>query len=59
MSNALRVTLIGIILILVSLFVMGICITSRPTSSGPEGLALGLFVLGIIVSIAGVFFVKE
>ena len=55
MSNALRVTLIGIILILASLFVMGICITSRPTSSGPEGL----FVLGIIVSIAGVFFVKE
>jgi len=59
MSKALRVTLSGIILILASLFVMGICITSRPTSSGPEGLALGLFVLGIIVSIAGIFFVKE
>ena len=59
MKNALRVTLIGIILILASLFFMGVCITSRPTSSGPEGLALGLFVLGIIISIAGIFFVKE
>ena len=58
MSNALRVTLIGIILILASLFVMGICIIDVQTS-GPEGLALGLFVLGIIVSIAGIFFVKE
>ena len=58
MSNALRVTLIGIILILASLFVMGICIINVQTG-GPEGLALGLFVLGIIVSIAGIFFVKE
>ena len=58
MSNALRVTLIGIILILASLFIMGICVIDVQTS-GPEGLALGLFVLGIIVSIAGIFFVKE
>lgn len=58
MSNALRVTLIGIVLILASLFCMGICIIDVQTS-GPEGLALTLFVLGIIVSIAGIFFVKE
>ena len=58
MSNALRVTLIGIILILASLFFMGICIINVQTGC-PEGLALGLFVLGIIVSIAGIFFVKE
>ena len=58
MSNALRVTLIGIVLILASLFFMGICIINVQTG-GPEGLALGLFVLGIIVSIAGIFFVKE
>ena len=51
-------TLIGIILILASLFFMGICIINVQTG-GPEGLALGLFVLGIIVSIAGIFFVKE
>ena len=58
MSKSLRVALSGIILILASLFVMGICIIDVQTS-GPEGLALGLFVLGIIVSIAGIFFVKE
>ena len=58
MSKPLRVTLSGIILILASLFVMGICIIDVQTG-GPEGLALGLFVLGIIVSIAGIFFVKE
>ena len=58
MSKSLRVTLSGIILILASLFVMGICIIDVQTS-GSEGLALGLFVLGIIVSIAGIFFVKE
>jgi hypothetical protein len=58
MNKSLRVALSGIILILASLFVMGICIIDVQTS-GPEGLALGLFVLGIIVSIAGIFFVKE
>ena len=58
MSKSLRVTLSGIILILASLFIMGICVIDVQTS-GPEGLALGLFVLGIIVSIAGIFFVKE
>ena len=58
MNKSLRVALSGIILILASLFVMGICIIDVQTS-GPEGLALGLFALGIIVSIAGIFFVKE
>ena len=58
MNKSLRVALSGIILILASLFVMGICIIDVQTS-GPEGLALGLFVLGIIVSIAGIFFVKD
>lgn len=58
MNKSLRVALSGIILILASLFVMGICIIDVQTS-GPEGLALGLFVLGIIISIAGIFFVKE
>ena len=58
MNKSLRVTLSGIILILASLFVMGICIIDVQTS-GPEGLALGLFVLGLIISIAGIFFVKE
>ena len=58
MNKSLRVTLSGIILILASLFIMGICVIDVQTS-GPEGLALGLFVLGIIISIAGIFFVKE
>ncbi len=58
MSKSLRVTLSGIILILASLFIMGICVIDVQTS-GPEGLAPGLFVLGLIISIAGIFFVKE
>ena len=58
MNKSLRVALSGIILILASLFVMGICVIDVQTS-GPEGLALGLFVLGLIISIAGIFFVKE
>ena len=37
---------------------MGICITSRPTSSGPEGLILFLLVAGLIVSVIGLFFIK-
>ena len=58
MNKSLRVPLSGIIVILASVFIMGICVIDVHTS-GPEGLALGLFVLGIIVSIAGIFFVKE
>ena len=58
MNKSSRVALSGIILILASLFIMGICVIDVQTS-GPEGLALGLFVLGLIISIAGIFFVKE
>ena len=60
MSRALRVTLIGIVLILASLFVLEICMIDIQTGGpGPDGLALDLFVLGIIVSMIGIFFVKE
>lgn len=57
--KSLKVILGGIVLILVSLFFMGICITSRPTSSGPEGITLVLFVVGLAVSGAGFFLVKD
>ncbi len=59
MMKSLKVILGGIILILASLFFLGLCILSRPDSSGPEGIALALFVLGLIVSSFGLFFVKE
>ena len=45
--------------LLASLFFLGLCILSGPDSSGPEGIALALFVLGLIVSSFGLFFVKE
>lgn len=57
--KSLKVILGGIVLILASLFFMGICIISRPTSSGPEGITLVLFVVGLVVSGAGFFFVKD
>lgn len=57
--KSIKVILGGIILILASLFFMGICITSRPTSSGPEGITLFLFVLGLVVSGIGLFFIKK
>ena len=59
MSDALRVVLIGIVLILASLFFMGICILNVHRGYYPDGLALALFVLGVIVSIIGIFFIKE
>lgn len=60
MSGALRVVLAGIVLILASLFFMGICIlNANAQKGGPEGLALALFVAGVIVSIIGLFLVKE
>ena len=60
MSRALRVTLSGIVLIFASLFVLGICVIDIQTGGpDPDGLALDLFVLGIIVSMIGIFFVKE
>ena len=57
MSNALKVVLTGIIIILSSLFFMGVCILNR--GGGPQGLTLALFIIGVIVSIIGLFFVKE
>ena len=58
MSNALRVVLVGIVLILASLFFMGICIINAQ-KGGPQGLTLALFIVGVIVSIIGIFFVEE
>ena len=59
MSDALRVVLIGIVLILASLFFMGICILNAHGGYYPDGLSLALFVLGVIVSVIGIFFIKE
>lgn len=56
MSIDLKVVLIGIILILSSLFFMGICIIN---DGAFQGLTLALFIVGIIVSIVGLFFCKE
>lgn len=57
MSNALKVVLTGIIIILSSLFFMGICIINN--GGGPQSLTMALFIIGVIVSIIGLFFVKE
>lgn len=54
--KSIKVTLAGIVVILASLLFMGICIISN---GGPQGLTLGLFITGVIVSIIGLFFVKE
>lgn len=50
--KSIKVILAGIVIILASLFFMGIYFI-------PEGFTLGLFVSGIIVSIIGLFFVKD
>lgn len=54
--RSIKVILAGIVLILSSLFFMGIYIIN---SGGPDGLSLLLFILGIIVSIIGLFFVRD
>lgn len=56
--KAIKVILLGIILILSSLFFMGICIINAH-KGGPQGLTVFLFIAGIIVSIIGLFFVKD
>ena len=56
MSNALKVVLIGIILILSSLFFMGICIIN---DGALQGLTLALFIIGVIVSVVGLFFCND
>lgn len=56
--KSIKVILTGIIFILSSLFFMGICIVNIK-QGGPEKIALALFVIGILISIIGVFFVKD
>lgn len=56
--NSIKVILAGIILILSSLFCMGICILNAE-KGGPEGLTILLFAAGIVVSLVGLFFVKD
>ena len=48
--KAIKIILAGIILILSSLFFMGICIINAQ-KGGPQGWTLFLFVAGVIVSI--------
>lgn len=56
--DSIKVILVGIVLILASLFCMGICILNA-NQGGPQGLTVCLFAAGIIVSIIGLFFVKD
>ena len=56
MGIDLKVVLIGIILILSSLFFMGICIIN---DGALQGLTLALFVIGMIVSVIGLFFCND
>ena len=55
--RSIKVILAGIVLILSSIFFMMICIIKY--GGGPDGLALGLFILGIIICVIGLFFVKD
>lgn len=55
--KSIKVTLAGIVVILASLFFMGIVIVNH--GGGPDGIALGLFITGVIISVIGLFFVKE
>ena len=57
--KSIKVTLAGIVLILASLFFMGICIINRNGGFSPDGLSLGLFIFGIIICVIGLFFVKD
>lgn len=50
--KSIKVILGGIVLILSSIFFMGIYFI-------PEGFTLGTFIFGIIVCIIGLFFVKD
>lgn len=54
--KSIKVILAGIVLILSSLFFLGISIINSGVSGG---LSLLLFILGIIVSIIGLFFVRD
>ncbi len=54
--KSIKVILAGIVLILSGLFFLGIHIINSGVS---DGLSLFLFILGIIVSIIGLFFVRD
>lgn len=55
--RSIKVILGGIVLILSSLFCMGIVIVNH--GGGTDGLALGLFISGIIICVIGLFFVRD
>lgn len=57
--KSIKVILAGIVLILASLFFMGICILNQDGGSYPDGLSLILFILGIIICVIGLFFVRN
>lgn len=56
--KSIKVILAGIILILLSLFFMGICLLNA-REGGPEGLTLALLIAGLVVSAIGLFFVED
>lgn len=56
--NSIKVILAGIVLILASLFCMGICIINAE-QGGPQGLTVALFIVGVIITIIGLFFIND
>ena len=56
--NSIKVILAGIVLILASLFCMGICIINAE-QGGPQGLTVALFIVGVIITIFGLFFIND
>lgn len=56
--KSIKLMLLGIVLVLASLFCMAICILRMNTGDGPALLAIVLFALGLIASGVG-FFTKE
>ena len=57
--RSIKVILAGIVLILASLFFMGICILNHNGGFYPDGLSLWLFIFGIVICVIGLFFVKD
>ncbi len=52
--HSIKTILVGIIFILAALFCMGVCILNAK-SGGPELLTICLFVIGLIISVIGLF----
>ncbi|MDE6596845.1 MAG: hypothetical protein K2K44_12665 [Oscillospiraceae bacterium] len=50
--RSIKVILAGIVLILASIFFMGVIII-------PEEFTLGVFIIGIVICVIGLFFVKD